>query len=681
MSALTGRTIADSYKELLKTTSSTGVSGSLISIEDGNGTGSALSISTAGIYSSGTLEVLGLSTLNSLAVSGATSLAGASTLANAAIATGSIENAVVIRKSPVITLAGDLSGNVTLSELGSATLTATIVANATQLGTDTTGAYVATIAGTANEISVSGSGAETANVTLSLPSTLSFASKTITDLGSVTTAQINGGTINGTSIGATTPSTGDFSRVTLSNQGELRLSEATAGGSDYVALRSPTALASSYTLSLPTTGGSAGFALITDGTGNLSWQNPYGGGATSTISAGDSSLAVVDAGSGTITGSIDGSPKFLLNSTGLSITGDLSVSGTFAGTATNANTLTTGRNFSITGDVTAPAISFNGSGNVALSSTLGTGVVNNTNIGASAAIAFSKLASLTSGNILVGNASNVPTSISLSGDATLSNTGALTIANGAIDDNKISATAGIDFAKLEPLTSSHILVGNASNVATGVSVSGDATISNTGAVTIANNAITNAKVSSSAAIDFSKLGALTTGQIVAGNAGVATATTLGGDATIGATGTLTIANDAITTAKILNSNVTSAKVDTTSVAVLGTAQQYTRTHNFSATTLTDAASIAWDASQNQVASVTLTASRTLANPTNMVNGAVYILIVKQNATGGWTLSYGANYKWPSAATPTIAPGANATSILTFVSDGTNMYGVSSLNYT
>jgi hypothetical protein len=245
----------------------------------------------------------------------------------------------------------------------------------------------------------------------------------------------------------------------------------------------------------------------------------------------------------------------------------------------------------------------------------------------------------------------------------------------------VSASAAIDFSKLASLTSGNILVGNASNVPASVAVSGDATIANTGAVTIANNAITNAKVSTSAAIAFSKLGSLTTGQIVAGNAGVATATTLGGDATIGATGTLTIANDAITTAKILNSNVTSAKVDTTSVAVLGTAQQYTRTHNFSATTLTDAASIAWDASQNQVASVTLTASRTLANPTNMTNGAVYILIVKQNGTGGWTLSYGANYKWPAAATPTITSTANSASILTFISDGTYMYGVSSLNYT
>jgi len=44
------------------------------------------------------------------------------------------------------------------------------------------------------------------------------------------------------------------------------------------------------------------------------------------------------------------------------------------------------------------------------------------------------------------------------------------------------------------LTNGHIFVGNAGNVATDVAMSGDATIANTGAVTIANNAITTAKI-------------------------------------------------------------------------------------------------------------------------------------------------------------------------------------------
>lgn len=44
------------------------------------------------------------------------------------------------------------------------------------------------------------------------------------------------------------------------------------------------------------------------------------------------------------------------------------------------------------------------------------------------------------------------------------------------------------------LTSAHIFVGNGSNVATDVAMSGDATLANTGAITIANNAVTTAKI-------------------------------------------------------------------------------------------------------------------------------------------------------------------------------------------
>jgi hypothetical protein len=90
-------------------------------------------------------------------------------------------------------------------------------------------------------------------------------------------------------------------------------------------------------------------------------------------------------------------------------------------------------------------------------------------------------------------------------------------------------------------------------------------------------------------------------------------------------------------------------------------------------TLTDAASISWDL-DNQVAQVTLAGNRTLANPTNQNAGATYILIVKQDATGTRTLSYGTDYKFPAGVAPVLSTGSNDVDILTFVSDGTYMYG-------
>jgi hypothetical protein len=91
---------------------------------------------------------------------------------------------------------------------------------------------------------------------------------------------------------------------------------------------------------------------------------------------------------------------------------------------------------------------------------------------------------LPAGDIFVGNASNIATGVTMSGDATIDDTGALTIANGAITNAKVNASAAIAFSKLAALPAADILVGSASNVATAVTMSGDATISDTGVLTL-----------------------------------------------------------------------------------------------------------------------------------------------------------------------------------------------------
>ena len=53
-----------------------------------------------------------------------------------------------------------------------ATTASGVAANSVTLGTDTTGNYVATVAGTSNQVTVTGSGSETAAVTLSLPQSI-----------------------------------------------------------------------------------------------------------------------------------------------------------------------------------------------------------------------------------------------------------------------------------------------------------------------------------------------------------------------------------------------------------------------------------------------------------------------------------------------------------------------------
>lgn len=60
------------------------------------------------------------------------------------------------------------------------------------------------------------------------------------------------------------------------------------------------------------------------------------------------------------------------------------------------------------------------------------GDIANANISASAAIAHSKLANITAGQVLLGNASNVPTATALTGDVTVNSSGVTTIGTGAV---------------------------------------------------------------------------------------------------------------------------------------------------------------------------------------------------------------------------------------------------------
>ena len=137
------------------------------------------------------------------------------------------------------------------------------------------------------------------------------------------------------------------------------------------------------------------------------------------------------------------------------------------------------------------------------------GSVTNTSVAADAAIAFSKLAPLTSGNVLVGSASNVPTSVAVTGDVTISNTGVTSIASGAIVNADVNASAAIAHSKLASMSSGNILVGSSGSVPTSVAVTGDVTISNAGLTTIANDAVTFGKMQNVSG--YSILGKPTTG--------------------------------------------------------------------------------------------------------------------------------------------------------------------------
>ena len=120
-----------------------------------------------------------------------------------------------------------------------------------------------------------------------------------------------------------------------------------------------------------------------------------------------------------------------------------------------------------------------------------------------------------------------------------------------------------------------------------------------------------------------------------------------------------------------------ASIEGSTISMLGTAQEYTRTHNFNATTLTSTTnSVAWDAEQNQVTTHTLTENTTFAAPTNLADGAYYGLAIIQDASAsGFTVAFNSVFKFKSGTAPTLTTTASARDEFVFRSDGTNMYEI------
>ena len=110
----------------------------------------------------------------------------------------------------------------------------------------------------------------------------------------------------------------------------------------------------------------------------------------------------------------------------------------------------------------------------------------------------------TDGQILVGDGTDIA-SVAVSGDVTLANNGAVTIANDAVDNNKLANIAQGSVkvgggsnapTDLDASGDGKILVGDGTDI-NSVAVSGDISLANNGAVTIANDAVETAMIAHS----------------------------------------------------------------------------------------------------------------------------------------------------------------------------------------
>ena len=91
--------------------------------------------------------------------------------------------------------------------------------------------------------------------------------------------------------------------------------------------------------------------------------------------------------------------------------------------------------------------------------------------------------------------------------------------------------------------------------------------------------------------------------------------------------------------------------------------------NYSEATLTDQATVAWDASTQDVCKLTLGGNRTLAAPTNNTTGQFISILVIQDGTGSRTLTWNAVFEFATDTAPTLTTTASLGDVFVFRYNG------------
>ena len=111
-------------------------------------------------------------------------------------------------------------------------------------------------------------------------------------------------------------------------------------------------------------------------------------------------------------------------------------------------------------------------------------------------------------------------------------------------------------------------------------------------------------------------------------------------------------DNVVSTAKLIDNSVTSQKL------------------GYAEATLTDGATVTWNAETQDVCKLTLGGNRTLAAPTNGTTGQFISILVIQDGTGGRTITWNAVYEFAVDTAPTLTATANLGDLFTFRYNGT-----------
>jgi len=316
------------------------------------------------------------------------------------------------------------------------------------------------------------------------------------------------------------------------------------------------------------------------------------------------------------------------------------------------------------------------------------GTIVDADVNASAAIAYSKLATLTSGNIVLGSSANVATSTAVTGDVTISNLGVTAIASGVIVNADINASAAIAGSKIVAATTSVV----------GAVQLSDSTSTTSSVLAATPTAVKAAYDLAAAALPLA--GGTLTGNVILDNQVDARfrEATANGTNYVGFQAPATIAADVLwtlpatdgTAAQVLSTNgsgtLSWASAASGDVTLTGTQTLTNKTLTDPAIigtiledvfTITDGAAFEVDPGNGSIQLITLGASRT-PKCTNMVAGESVTLMVDDGTayTITWTDatwgSGGVVWKTNAGAAPTLNTSGYTVIVLWKVS--TQVYG-------